>query len=216
MDHHPLPLSTHSADDGSMEEIRDLLFGKKNAEVSQRFDALESRLDALTDRFEQKIEARYSSLARTLHDENAALRSQIESLASNLQAETNDRQAESHSLSDQLNRLRIANEDSQRRSDQMMHDLHQSMLRHIAEEKAALQNDLLNRSNALDERIDRGLAELEASATPRAELSDLLLDISERIRPLPTPENPESLLEVTSGDLSDLRSDLPNEVELSG
>jgi DNA anti-recombination protein RmuC len=159
------------APDESLEQVRDLLFGKQVRESEKRFARLEQRLA------ESLAELR-ADTAKRLETLEGFVKSELQSLTRRLQEEREARGAElqrlgrdlADSVADLARRLDDQREESARSASELQQEL-------LARSKS-LGDDFVRRLGEQSSAAERRLEELRASAVDRGALSALLAQLA--------------------------------------
>lgn len=159
---------------GSLDKVRDILFGAQAREYDKRFTRLEERLSREAADLREDIRKRFDALADYF-------RGEIESLTHRLMSERDERTASSNELARQLHELAGALE---RRAAQLddeatrkYRELRQQLLDHVR----MLNDDIQRRHDDLAAALERAVHELRSEKVDRTALANLLTEVAMRL-----------------------------------
>ncbi len=183
MDHSPVsPSSYQEGANDNIEAVRDLLFGKKTAEISGRLELTEHSLRDAIARMEERINGKIRVLEGLLSDQLASSEARISSVDNRLKVESEARVKQGGYFSRNLEQFEASmNEKINAQEDRVLrfeskiwNELH-TRTKKQTDELTSLINELLN-------RIEAELTSLGRKSADRKEIGDLLIDMGLKIQ----------------------------------
>ncbi|MDF1738055.1 MAG: hypothetical protein P1U86_02755 [Verrucomicrobiales bacterium] len=185
--------NTSREDANSMDAVRDLLFGKRNQEIDDRFDRLEKSLHEAMKRVEERMNGRMDSIHQFVKAEIGALSAPMLSLDDRLRSEVENRKFDLNSMNDVVGAL-----DS--KCDEKAGELHSSIdqlgsksREELKEQVDCLRSEIDSIRDELNKRMNAEIEKLSASAAHRSDLSGFLIDLGMKYQTReidPPHENP--------------------------
>jgi hypothetical protein len=169
-------LSVSDTEQGTLENIREILVGSPLRDVERKLVRLEQRLRHEHTTVLEELNGRLDSLERLVKHE-------ADALGARLQAERIAREEETHALTQQLKELagalekRVTQLDDQ--TTRAQRELHHQLLEHAKELREACGA----RHRTLAETLEQELQALQAEKTDRTALAALLMDAAMRLTP---------------------------------
>jgi len=159
----------------NVDRIREILFGSRMREYTQRFLQIEERL--AREAAELKAE-----VGRRLESADARSRQETDSLADRLNAERGERAESTDRISRELSdSVRLLDRRVRQTSDQIARDLRE--LRQFTLERHKSLSDEVTQALAAQRTLEsRRMDEMRASAVSRFDLADLLTELALRLR----------------------------------
>jgi len=183
MDHSSVSPSSHQegAND-NIEAVRDLLFGKRTAEISGRLEIAEHSLRDAMARMEERVNGKIRILEGLLSDQMASSEARISMVDNRLKVESDTRVKQGGYFSRSLEQFEASmNEKINAQEDRVLrfeskiwNELH-TRTKKQTDELTSLINELLN-------RIEAELTSLGSKSADRMEIGDLLIDMGLKIQ----------------------------------
>ena len=167
----------------NMEAVRELLFGKRTAEINSRIEENEQNLRDALIRMEERVESKLNVLETLLSEKMSAVESHIDSVDGRLKKEAKTRskeveetrrslQEKESSLNDRVHSL----EDQLHQVEKKIWDELHRRFNQQSEQIAQLRKELL-------ERLNNDVTAVADKSADRVELGDFLIDLGMRIQP---------------------------------
>ncbi len=169
------------SEDGSLEKVRDILFGAQSREFDQRVHALENRL------LQESTNLR-NELTRSLEALKAHFTQEVSQLRNHIQEEEKGR---TNSLADvgQVIQTLGANIEEQLSQLRQQGSQQSSVLeQQIIQQKSDLTKNHLQQMANLQQQFQEGLQLLKTEKTDRAALAEMLMDLALRLKVEPREE----------------------------
>ena len=164
-------------DANSMDAVRDLLFGKKNQEIDNRFESLENTLLESMKRVEESMNGRIDSIHQFVKAEIEAVSATAQSVDDRLRSEVDNRRFDLNSMNDVVGAL-----DS--KCDDKVGELHSSIehlgcksREELKEQVDSLRSEIDSIREELSKQMNSEIEKLSASAAHRSDLSGFLIDL---------------------------------------
>lgn len=159
---------------GSLDKVRDILFGAQAREYEKRFTRLEERLSREAADLREDIRKRFDALADYF-------RGEIESLTHRLMSERDERTASSNELARQLHELAGAMERRVTQLDDEMNRKHRELRQQWLDQVRVLNDDIQRRHEDLSATLERAVHELRNEKVARTALANLLTEVAMRL-----------------------------------
>ncbi len=160
---------------GNVDRIREILFGTQMREYGERFQHIEERLSRETETLKAEVRRRLDSL-------EAYARQEAEASADRLKTERSERTASVDRVSrDAADSLRTLEKRVTQLDEQISKDLRE-LRQSVIDRQQRLLDELTHSAKAVEELHNRRLEDLRASAVDRLTFSNLLTELSLRIR----------------------------------
>ena len=160
---------------GSVNQIRDILFGREMHEYEERFVHLQERLAREADQLRKDFLKQLEALAATLNSE-------VKSLTNQIKTEEKQRTESAAAIVSDLGKTNRTFEkrvsDLDQRIEGSLADLRQG----LGDKSKDLADEIRKTNKDLTAAIDKQLEELRASKTDRVALSALLAQVAERLK----------------------------------
>ncbi len=182
----PPPASVDTGDAGSMDKIRDILFGNQVRDFERRFSRMEEHLKRSAAELHDEVFKRLEALERFFREELETLKGQIKS-------EAERRQEAGKHLRDELkgssSELMSALQQLEDKLSERSSELRQQILQQSKDLTSAMQTKYEQANQTLTQATER----LEESKINRASLAEYLVDIAMKLSDHPgTPDAEES------------------------
>lgn len=174
MNHSSADGSPGAAATGSIDQIRDIIFGGQMKEYERRFQQLEERT-------RQRIEELHAEVGKRLEAIEAFARREIDAQDQRLKGEQSARSDAVQALSTEIGEaLRALSRSIEAQAEKQTHeaqDLRQQML----DLSKGLSEEIRRKHGEASERLDQSVRALENGKVARTALSDILLDMAARL-----------------------------------
>lgn len=198
-----------------MEAVRDLLFGKKNTEINERFTSLESGLREAIDRVEERVNNRFESLNHFLRAEMETAHAEIRAVEEKVRAEASQRESDDRNIGEIIGALKTGMEDRFQKNERIANEMRDTLRAEAFEQTRRLTEDLSSVRKELTDRIKRDIESLSQSATHRQDLSKFLIEMGMKIQPGEEPSEGKAGAyprDLNANEIEEIES----QVELSG
>jgi hypothetical protein len=169
----PAELTAEGA--GSVDQIRDILFGPQIREIERKLARLEERLAKeaadLRGDFKQRLEAL----------ENFA-RDEVEVVSQSIEGERKDRVAAINELTAELKRLANETEKRLAKLDEQAKRAHKDLRQAILDQNKRLGDEIQTKHESLSQTLDRDVSELRNDKADREGLAALFTELALRIK----------------------------------
>src|SRR5262245_37068148 len=166
--------ATDAGSAGSIDKVRDILFGSQMRDVERRFARLEERLTKeatdLKDDFRKRLDAL-----------EAYARKEDEALADQLRAERSDRVDAHASLSSELKEAAKAHDKRTSALDEQMAKGHRDLRQQMLDQHQRLSDDLRSKADEVLAALAREAQQLRSDKTDRTALAALLTEMAMRL-----------------------------------
>ncbi|MEC5128874.1 hypothetical protein VSU19_19075 [Verrucomicrobiales bacterium BCK34] len=169
--------NTSREDANSMDAVRDLLFGKRNQEIDDRFESLESGLFDSMKRVEERMNARMDSIHQFVKAEIGALSAPMLSLDDRLRSEVENRKFDLNSMNDVVGALDSKCEEKAVELQSSIEHLAGKSREELKEQLDCLRSEIDSIRDELNKRVNAEIEKLSASAAHRSDLSGFLIDL---------------------------------------
>ena len=169
---------------GSLEKVRELLFGDQMRDSDRRLNRLEERLLKGHAELQDDMRRRFESLERFVKKE-------VESLAERLKAEQSSREEAMSGLSQALHDMLKTFEKKTGQLDEQSAGAQREIRQQLMEQSKMLRDEFLEKSREMSEAFGRTIQELRVEKTDRLALANLLSEMALRLNSeltLPTVE----------------------------
>jgi hypothetical protein len=161
-------------DTGSVDKIRDLIFGEQMQDYEKRFDRLEKNLLA-------KISDIRTEIMKGLDSLENYTKNELNTLYDRIQTEKNERIESNQKITDELNKLsKSIQEKIDLLSDQTIKS-DQSIRQQILDQSKSLSNYVLETKQEISKALDQAVQELREEKTDRKALANLLAEMAIRL-----------------------------------
>jgi phage host-nuclease inhibitor protein Gam len=159
---------------GSLDKVRDILFGAQAREYEKRFTRLEERLSRESADLREDIRKRFDALADYF-------RGEIESLMHRVTTERDERTASANELSRQLHELAGALERRAAQLDDEMTRKHRDLRQQLLDQSRLLTDDMQRRHEEVSTALERAVRELRGDKVDRTALANFLTEVAMRL-----------------------------------
>ena len=159
---------------GSIDKVRDILFGSQMREVERRFARLEERLIKETSDLKEDLRKRLDAL-------EAYARKEDEALADQLRAERTDRADAHASLSSDLKETAKAQDKRTSALDEQVAKGHRDLRQQMLDQHQRLSDDLRSKVDEVLAALAREAQQLRSDKTDRTALASLLTEMAMRL-----------------------------------
>ena len=168
------PAVEYASETGSVDKIRDILFGNQMRDYNKRFALLEERIlqeiKDLRDETKNRLDTMESYIQKEIDSLSNRLNTEQKLRAESLEKVTNEFKVESKAMSDNIERL----EDQQ---SQDSRDLRQQLL----EQSKNFSNEISKKHEDSSAALDRSVQQLRADKVDRSTFSELLMEMAVRM-----------------------------------
>lgn len=183
MDHSPASPSSHQegAND-NIEAVRDLLFGKKTAEISGRLELTEHSLRDAMARMEERVNGKIRVLEGLLSDQLASSEARISSVDNRLKVESETRVKQGGYFSRNLEQFEASmNEKINAQEDRVLR-FESKIWNEMHTRNKKQTDELTSLINELLKQIEAELTSMGSKSADRMEIGDLLIDMGLKIQ----------------------------------
>jgi hypothetical protein len=174
MNRSPADGSPGAAATGSIDQIRDIIFGSQMKEYERRFQHLEERT-------RQRIEELHAEVGKRLEAIEAFARREIDAQDERLKSEQTARGDAVKTLSDQIgDALRALSRSIEAQAEKQALES-QDLRRQMLDLSNGLSEEIRQKYGEASQRLDQSVRELENGKVARTALSDMLLDMAARL-----------------------------------
>ena len=174
----PIPKSSQSnaemADGGSVDKIRDILFGNQMRDFERRFSQMEDRLAKATKDLRDETHKRLEALELFFKKEQAALKDRLKS-------ETDQREDEDKKLSDDLKRAASSLKKELNRAEEKLLELTTELRQQILEQSKTLSEEIQSKNELASEALRSTAQGLDEAKIDRSTMAEYLIDMAMRI-----------------------------------
>jgi len=160
---------------GSVDQIRDILFGPQIREMERHLARLEERLSKevsdLRADFKQRLEA-LETFARE----------EIDAVGQTVDGERSERMAALDDVGAELKTLAKDAESRLARLDDKTRSAHKDLRKQILDQSKSLSDDIQSKHDALSQTVDREVSELRTDKADREGLASLLTELALRLK----------------------------------
>ena len=168
------PAVEYASETGSVDKIRDILFGNQMRDYNKRFALLEERIlqeiKDLRDETKNRLDTMESYVQKEIDSLSNRLNTEQKLRAESLDKVTNEFKVETKAISDNIERL----EDQQ---NQDSRDLRQQLL----EQSKNFSNEISKKHEDSSAALDRSVQQLRADKVDRSTFSELLMEMAVRM-----------------------------------
>ena len=175
---------------GSIDKVRDILFGEQMRSFSEGVTRLEKRMEKEVVALKAETGKRFESLERYVKKE-------IEALITRIKSEQDGRNASTKEIGKELDHLNKSLETKIGRLGESSTDAQRDLRKQILDQSKTLQNDLQKKYEEISNLLEKETGELRASKADRSSLAILLTELAVRL-----DAGLAEKLNIKSGDLS--------------
>jgi hypothetical protein len=179
------PPTTDLASTGSLEKIRDILFGAQARDYERRFSRLEDRIIKETFDLRDEMKKRFDSL-------ESFIRKELELINSRLLAERDEREKANLDLSQVVTELARSFEKRAAQLDQQMASDSKEIREQMLAQYKSLMDEILQKHKEISNSLEREARELRLDKVDRFALASMLGEVSMRLNNdlvIPIPED---------------------------
>lgn len=169
------------SEDGSLEKVRDILFGAQSREFDQRVHALENRL------LQESTNLR-EELTRSLEALKAHFTQEVSQLKDHIQKEEKGRTASLADVGQVIQTLGANIEDQLSQLRQQGSQQSSLLEQQITQQKSDITKNHLQHMANLQQQFQEGLQLVKTEKTDRAALAEMLMDLALRLKVGPREE----------------------------
>ena len=172
---HGNPADGHpQAETGSIDQIRDIIFGSQMKEYERRFQRLEERS-------QQRFDELHAEVGRRLEAIEAFFRQEIEAQGERLKSEQSARSDAVTALSNEIgDAIRALSKSIEAQAEKQAHDAH-DLRQQLMELSKSLSEEIRQKHDESARRLDQEVRELDGGKVARTALSEILLDMAVRL-----------------------------------
>ncbi|MDH4193757.1 MAG: hypothetical protein OEY80_05225 [Nitrospirota bacterium] len=163
------------SEEGSLEKVRDILFGAQSREFEERCSLLEKRL------LQESTDLR-DQLTRSLEDIKTYINQEVSCLTSQIQQEKAGRSSSLEEVGQVIKNVNSQLESRLSALQDQTTTQHQMLERQLTQQKADLTEHHQQALAGLQSRFQEAFKELKAEKTDRAALAELLMDVALRLK----------------------------------
>lgn len=161
-------------DGGSVDKIRDILFGNQMRDFERRFSQMEDRLGKATKDLRDETHKRLEVLERFFRKEQEALKDRLKS-------ETDQREDEDKKLSDDLKRAVSSLKKELNRAEEKLLELTTELRQQILEQSKTLSEEIQSKNELASEALRNTAQGLDDAKIDRSAMAEYLIDMAMRI-----------------------------------
>ena len=169
-----LPAVEHASETGSVDKIRDIIFGNQMRDYNKRFALLEERIlqeiKDLRDETKNRLDTMESYVQKEIDSLSNRLNTEQKLRTESVDKVTNEFKVEAKAISESIERL----EDQQ---SQDSRDLRQQLL----EQSKNFSNEISKKHEESSAALDRSVQQLGADKVDRSTFSELLMEMAVRV-----------------------------------
>jgi exonuclease VII large subunit len=162
------------ADGGSVDKIRDILFGNQMRDFERRFSQMEDRLDKATKDLRDETHKRLEALERFFKKEQAALKDRLKS-------ESDKREDEDKKLNDDLKHAVSSLKKELHRAEEKLLELNTELRQQILEQSKTLFEEIQDKNEQSSEALRKTAQGLDDAKIDRSTMAEYLIDMAMRI-----------------------------------
>jgi hypothetical protein len=170
----PQPQPADLAGAGSLEKIRDILFGAQARDYEKRFARLEERLTKESSDLREAVRRHFDSLENYIKQE-------FESLTERLRAEQNERSDAVRGLSEDMKNSAMAFERRIGQLDDQLARGQRELRQQILDQSKSLSDEIRQKHEEVSASLDRDAHELREDKASRAQLASLFTEMAMRL-----------------------------------
>lgn len=163
-----------SVESGSLEKIRDILFGNQIREYEKRFSHLEERLVKEQGNLREEIRKRLDTLENYI-------KSEVESLTERVNNEPNAREEAVKELNQELKNLINSLDKKITQLDQQTNQAHRELRQQILEQSKNLDDEIRQKNEEVLTTLEREALKLRSDKTDRSVLAGLFAELAVRL-----------------------------------
>ena len=164
----------HASDTGSVDKIRDIIFGNQMRDYNKRFTNLEERIlqeiRELRDETKNRLDTMQSYIQKEIDSLSNRLNAEQKLRTESLEKVTNEFKVETKSISESIERLTDQQSQDSR-------DLRQQLL----EQSKSFSNEITKKHEESSTALDRSVQQLRADKVERSTFSELLMEMAVRM-----------------------------------
>ena len=168
------PTVEHASETGSVDKIRDIIFGNQMRDYNKRFALLEERIlleiKDLRDETKNRLDTMESYIQKEIDSLSNRLNTEQKLRTESFEKVTNEFKVEAKTISESIERL----EDQQ---GQDSRDLRQQLL----EQSKNFSNEISKKHEESSAALDRSVQQLRADKVDRSTFSELLMEMAVRV-----------------------------------
>ncbi len=172
-----------SSEDGSLDKVRDILFGAQSREFDQRVHALEQRLLQESSNLREE-------LTRSLESLKTHFTEEVSQLTHHIQQEEKGRITSLEDMGQVIKTLGVNLEAQLSQLGQQANQQSDVLEQQIAKQKADLTEHHTQQMAELQQQFQEGIQLLKNEKTDRAALAEMLMDLALRLKVGPRNETP--------------------------
>ena len=159
----------------NIDKIRDILFGAQTRQIDKKLAALEAKIDKDNDTLRSEFKTSLDTLEQFV-------RKELRSLADQLASETSDREESADSLADKVSDTKKSLEKKIGQINEKTVKDHRDTQEQILAQSKTLMDELHQKTDALQNRIDGAVEDLSHEKTDRQALANLLMEVGMRLK----------------------------------
>lgn len=170
---------------GSLDKIRDILFGAQARDYEKRFVRLEERLTKESSDLREAVKRHFDSLENYIKQE-------FESLTERLRAEQNDRGEAVQGLSQDMKNSALAFEKRIGQLDDQLTRGQRELRQHILDQSKSLSEEIRQKHQEVSAALERDARDLREDKASRGALASLFTEMAMRLNnefKIPGPED---------------------------
>jgi DNA repair exonuclease SbcCD ATPase subunit len=159
---------------GSLDKVRDILFGAQSREYEKKIIRLEERIARESSDLRSEIKMRFDSL-------EAYIKGEVESLTDRWKSEQSERAESVKDLSRELKDLTKTVEKKTLQLDERVTKTQRELREQILDQSKSLSSDMRQKYEELSAALDREASELRNDKTDRSALADMFTELAMRL-----------------------------------
>ncbi len=162
-------------EEGNLEKVRDILFGAQSREFEHRFATLESQL-------REESTALRAEVSHSLKDLKHYLNTEMKRVSEQFQKEQTARTSEVSDVRSVIKQLGKTLEERLSGLDSKASQQFSTIEVNLTQQKQELSENYSEKYVQLQAQVDQGFQELKADKTDRVVLSEMLMDLAQRLK----------------------------------
>ncbi len=159
---------------GSLDKVRDILFGSQAREYEKRFARLEERFAKEASDLRDEVRGRFDSL-------ETYIKKEIESLSQKVKAEQDERKESVRDLARELKELTKAFEKKTGQLDEQLDKSQRELREQILDQSKSLSEDIRRKHEDVSAELERKTEELRFDKTDRSALATMFTELAMRL-----------------------------------
>lgn len=192
MENSGAPLSTEPGTNDNLESVRDLLFGKRTAEISGRIEETEQCLRDAIYRMEERVERKLGVIEGLLEDQTHASASRTKSVDNRLKVETDYRIKQGNEIRKALEQVEASFTEKIVSLEERFHKFETIVWNELHALSVKQEEEFSGMRTEIHRRIEEEYSSVADQTADLAKLGDFLIDLGLKIQPVKISTRPES------------------------